>query len=156
MEHDGHRLVAFVAGGTIKLLSRNARNRTELFAEPFRGLAAAGLPALVLDGEIAVPDAQGVTHIDALNAAIAERRPKRFAYFAFDLLHLDRHDLRPCATEDRRALLRDVVGAAGCERIVVVDYMTSNGASLFEAVRQIGCEGIVAKRRGGTYRASGP
>lgn len=44
VKHDGHRLVAIVAGDTIKLLSRNARDRTELFAEPFRGLAAAGLP----------------------------------------------------------------------------------------------------------------
>ena len=44
----------------------------------------------MLDGEIAVPDERGVTHIDALNEAIAER----FAYFAFDLLHLDGHDLQ--------------------------------------------------------------
>jgi bifunctional non-homologous end joining protein LigD len=155
VKHDGHRLVAIVAGGTAGLLSRNARDRTELFREPFRALAAARLPALVLDGEIAVPDERGVTHIDALNAAIAERRPERFAYFAFDLLHLDGHDLRGCAIEDRKALLRDVIGAAGCERIVVVDYMTSNGAALFKAVRQIDAEGIVSKRAGAAYRASG-
>ena len=141
VKHDGHRLVAIVAGGTVRLLSRNAHDRTELFREPFRALAAAGLPALVLDGEIAVPDERGVTHIDALNAALAERRPERFAYFAFDLLHFDGYDLRGCAIEDRKALLRDVIGAAGCERIVVVDYMTSNGAALFEAVRQIGARG---------------
>jgi bifunctional non-homologous end joining protein LigD len=85
----------------------------------------------VLDGEIAVPDARGVTHIaDALNIAIAERQPERFAYFAFDLLHLDGHDLRACAIEDRKALLRDVVGAAGCERIVVVDHITGVGQTL--------------------------
>jgi bifunctional non-homologous end joining protein LigD len=155
VKHDGHRLVAIVADGTVKLLSRNARDRTEMFCEPFCGLAAAGLPALVLDGEIAVPDERGVTHIDALNTAIAEQRPERFAYFAFDLLHLDGHDLRACAIEDRKALLRDVVGTAGCERIVVVDYMTSNGTALFEAVRQVGGEGIVSKRSGSLYRASG-
>jgi bifunctional non-homologous end joining protein LigD len=155
VKHDGHRLVAIVADGAVRLLSRNARDRTEMFREPFCGLPAAGLPALILDGEIAVPDERGVTHLDALNTAIADRRPERFAYFAFDLLHLDGHDLRGCAIEDRKALLRDVVGAAGCERIVVVDYMTSNGAALFEAVRQIGAEGIVSKRSGCLYRAGG-
>ncbi len=43
-------------------------------------------PPVVLDGEIAD---RGVTHIDALSNALAERRPDRLAYFAFDLLHFD-------------------------------------------------------------------
>ena len=110
------------------------------------------MPPLVLDGEIAVPDERGVTHINLLTQAMRQCRPERLAYFAFDLLHLDGNDLRGCAIEDRKALLRDVVGAAGCERIVVVDYITGNGAALFEAVRQIGAEGIVSKRAGSAYR----
>jgi bifunctional non-homologous end joining protein LigD len=67
---------------------------------------------MVLDGEIAVPDDRGVTHIDALSEAISERRPDRLAFFAFDLLHFDGHDLRRCPIEDRKALLRDVIAAA--------------------------------------------
>lgn len=105
----------------------------------------------MLDGEIAAPDERGVTHIDALTEALRQRRPERLAYFAFDLLHLDGHDLRPCAIEDRKALARDVIGSAGCERIVCVDHVTSGGAALFEAVRQIGAEGIVSKRAGSSY-----
>jgi bifunctional non-homologous end joining protein LigD len=107
----------------------------------------------VLDGEVAVPDERGVTHIDLLSEAIRQRHPEQLAYFAFDLLHLDGHDLRACAIEDRKALLRDVLGSSGCERIVVVDHITSSGAALFEAVRQIGAEGIVSKRAGSAYRA---
>jgi len=53
---------------------RNGYDRTELFSEPFRGLTAAGLPAMVLDGEIAVPDERGVTHLDALSEAISAGR----------------------------------------------------------------------------------
>ena len=82
VKHDGHRLVALVNGGGLKLVSRNGYDRTELFRQPFEGLA--GLPPLVLDGEIAVPDDQGVTHIDALTEALRQRRPDRLAYFAFD------------------------------------------------------------------------
>ena len=99
-----------------------------------------------------MPDERGVTHIDLLTQAMRQRRPERLAYFAFDLLHLDGHDLRPCALEDRKALLRDVIGTAGCERLVVVDHVVGNGAALFEAVRQIGAEGIVSKRAGSPYR----
>jgi hypothetical protein len=46
VKHDGHRLVAIVVDGTVRLLSRHARDRTEMFREPFCGLATAGLPAL--------------------------------------------------------------------------------------------------------------
>ena len=152
IKHDGHRLVAIAAGERLKLVSRNGYDRTELFREPFRGLAAAGLPAMVLDGEIAVPDDRGVTHIDALSEAISARQPERLAYFAFDLLHLDGHDLRRCGIEDRKALLRDVIGASRCERIVYVDHVVGSGHELFEAVRQVGAEGIVSKRAGSAYR----
>src|SRR5207237_3178119 len=122
IKHDGHRLAAIIPGkaAPLRLLSRNGRDRTALFIEPFHPLADAGLPAMVLDGEIAVPDQHGVTHIDALSAAISERRLERLAFFAFDLLHLDGHDLRRCPMEERKTLLRDIIGAARCPRIVCV------------------------------------
>src|SRR4051812_28207606 len=74
IKHDGHRLVAIAAGERLQLVSRTHYARTALFREPFRALAEAGLPAMVLDGEIAVPDNRGVTHIDALSEAISSRR----------------------------------------------------------------------------------
>jgi bifunctional non-homologous end joining protein LigD len=152
VKHDGHRLLAVVTGGEVRLVSRNGHDRSDLFREPFRALAAAGLPPLVLDGEIAVPDERGVTHIDSLNEALRLRRADQLAYFAFDLLHLDGHDLRPCAIEDRKALLRDLVGMAGGPRLIAVDHITGSGQQLFEAVRQLGGEGIVSKRAGSAYR----
>ena len=39
IKHDGHRLVAIVAGDGLKLLSRNGRDRTALFREPFQPLS---------------------------------------------------------------------------------------------------------------------
>ena len=35
VKHDGHRLVAIVAGESLKLLSRNGHDRTALLREPF-------------------------------------------------------------------------------------------------------------------------
>jgi bifunctional non-homologous end joining protein LigD len=152
IKHDGHRLVAIITGhGQLRLLSRNGHDRTPLFCEPFRSLAANGRQ-IVLDGEIAVPDERGVTHLDTLSDAITGRHAERLAYFAFDLLHLGGHDLRRCPIEDRKMLLRDVLGGAQCERIVYVDHVRGMGRKLFEAVQQIGAEGIVSKRRGSIYR----
>ena len=152
VKHDGHRLLAIISARDITLISRNGHDRTAMFREPFQPLADAGLPPLVLDGEIAVPDERGVTHIDALTKAMRQRRPERLAYFAFDLLHLDGHDLRRCAIEDRKALLQDVIAVAGYPRLVAIDHIVGQGAALFEAMRQHGGEGIVSKRAGSTYR----
>jgi ATP-dependent DNA ligase len=93
-----------------------------------------------------------VTHLDALSEALAARRPDKLAYFAFDLLHLDGHDLRRCPIEERKALLRQVLDDACCERIVYVDHVIGWGPQLFEAVQQMGAEGIVSKRLGRAYR----
>jgi bifunctional non-homologous end joining protein LigD len=96
IKHDGHRLVAILDGrGGLKLISRRGYDRTPLFRAPFVDLLLLGRE-IVLDGEMAVPDDRGVTHISNLDDAIAERRPDRLAYFAFDLLHLDGHDFRGC------------------------------------------------------------
>ena len=151
IKHDGHRLVAIIPSrGALKLLSRNGHDRTPLFRTPFRKLASSGRP-IVLDGEIAVPDERGVTHIDLLQAASGSYGADRLTYFAFDLLYLDGHDLRRCPIEDRKLLLRDVIGTAGCEPVVYVDHVLGIGQELFEVVRQIGAEGIVSKRRGSLY-----
>src|SRR4051812_11948446 len=45
-----------------------------------------------------------------------------------------------------------MIGAARCEWIVYVDQVRGIGRQLFEAVRQVGAEGIVSKRRGSQYR----
>ena len=74
------------------------------------------------------------------------------AYFAFDLLYLDEHDVRHCPIEHRKALLRRVLDDAGCERIIYVDHVIGRGAELFERVRQVGAEGIISKRLGSLYR----
>ncbi len=152
IKHDGHRLVAIIDdGGRLRLISRNGHDRTEAFGAPFGRLAAGG-HELIIDGEIAVPDDRGVAHLDFLNDAIAKREPHRLVYYAFDLLHVDGHDLRRCPIEQRKKVLRQMLDEARCERIIYVDHTVGQGRQLFEAVRQIGAEGIVSKRLGSLYR----
>jgi bifunctional non-homologous end joining protein LigD len=112
IKHDGHRLAAVVDGrGGLRLLSRNGYDRRALFQTPFADLTSRGRD-MVLDGEIAVPDAEGCTHLDDLTDAITRSEPHRLAYFAFDLLHLGGHDLRGCQLIEREALLEEVIAGA--------------------------------------------
>jgi bifunctional non-homologous end joining protein LigD len=96
IKHGGHRVIAFLRKGRLRLQSRNGCDVTDKFGAALTGIAELASEA-VLDGEITAPDERGVTHLDDLTDAIHKRRPERLAYFAFDLLHLDGHDLRGCA-----------------------------------------------------------
>jgi bifunctional non-homologous end joining protein LigD len=107
----------------------------------------------VIDGEIAAPDERGATHLDDLATAIANGRPELLAYFAFDLLHLDGHDLRACPLVERKEMLAALFAKAECKRVVYVDHLEGGTDRLLDGVRQAGGEGIVAKRAAGRYRA---
>src|SRR5215831_18416574 len=73
IKYDGHRIVAVLDGrGGLRLITRNGYDRTPLFRVPFRDLLACGRE-IVLDGEIAVPDGRGVTHIGHLQDALDGR-----------------------------------------------------------------------------------
>jgi bifunctional non-homologous end joining protein LigD len=152
IKHDGHRLVAIVDGrGGLRLISRNGHNRTKLFQAPFDAFVRLGRE-LVLDGEIAVPDEKGATHIGDLQDELSSGSGDRLAYFAFDLLHLDGRDLRACPIEERKGLLERMLKAAACPRVINVSHVIGKGDRLFEMAKKAGCEGIVSKRLGSRYK----
>jgi len=70
-------------------------------------------------------------------------------YYAFDLLYLDSLDLRRVGLDQRKQLLQDRIKAG--EVIHFSDHYAEKGLALFEAAKQRGLEGIVAKRRSSAY-----
>ena len=54
--------------GGLRVHTRNGYDYTDEFMLPVKGLAAPGTP-MVLDGEIAVPNQEGLTHLDWLHDA---------------------------------------------------------------------------------------
>jgi bifunctional non-homologous end joining protein LigD len=155
VKHDGHRVAVIIDGrGRAVLRSRNGYDITGRFGAAVSGLDELGR-AMVLDGEIAAPDENGVTHLDGLNEAIDGGLAHRLAYFAFDLLHLDGHDLTGCRLDERKASLIEVLRSAGAPRVVYVDHVEGDGGTFFAAACAADAEGIVSKRSGSRYR-SGP
>ena len=70
-------------------------------------------------------------------------------YYAFDLLWLDGHDLRPLPLIDRKAELERLVPADS--RLLYVRHLQADGTGLFAAVCQNDLEGIVGKWKHGPY-----
>jgi bifunctional non-homologous end joining protein LigD len=146
LKHDGFRAVAYVEGGTCRLISRK-----QIQYKSFAGLrsAMANLPVktAILDGEIVVLDEFGRSQFREL----MHKRRQDAAFYAFDLLWQDSEDLRPLPLfERKRRLQRLLKGHAG---ILYAAHVERHGLKLFEAICQKDCEGIVAKHRLAPYSA---
>jgi hypothetical protein len=65
---------------------------------------------------------------------------------------LDGRDLRREPIEKRKALLADVLRGSHLS-IVLNEHFEDDGAAVYRAACQLGCEGIVSKRLGSPYRS---
>ncbi len=157
---DGVRAVAFLDNEEVRLQSRSGlrceRQYPELAVMPHYIAASRA----VLDGEIAVLDAKGVSQFHLIQPRIANTDPNTIAhlvrstpviYFAFDLLYLDGYDLRGVALGKRRELLQQVLTPGPGIRIS--DAFPGGGEQLLEAARENGLEGIVAKHARSSYES---
>jgi bifunctional non-homologous end joining protein LigD len=99
-----------------------------------------------------VLNAEGQPDFNLLRKELGNPNSKRVQFFAFDLLHLDGYDLRPCRLDDRKEalgrLLRDAPG-----QFVYVEPFAEDGPRVFEHACRLGLEGIVSKRRDAPYRS---
>lgn len=154
VKYDGYRIVAFLEGGTARLVTRNGNDYTERFNAVARSLEDwAGRRAMVLDGELAVADETGRTDFQALQGFLREPQGKHPAYLAFDLLALDGEDLRDRPLVERKQLLEKLLQDAPDDVRYSVD-VRGNGTDSFRAACEQGLEGVVGKRADAPYRGA--
>jgi bifunctional non-homologous end joining protein LigD len=133
-------------GGPVTLLSRTDRDMTGQFSELATALEAQPSSDLVVDGEI-VALAGGITSFQKLQRRGRER-VSVFLY-VFDVLRLDRRDVRDLPLRERKALLRKAFRFEDPLRFSA--HRNEHGEKLFrEACRQ-GLEGLMAKRADSPY-----
>ena len=155
---DGYRMLASAVEGEASLLTRNGHEALPTFPEIARALRKLPFRRVVLDGEVVVHDAAGYPsfrHLQKrarLSRALDVRRASfetPASFYAFDLLAFDDHDLRDLPLSERRRFLRDVVPEAGPIRFS--EHFEGCGEALFRQVREMGLEGIMAKRADSRY-----
>jgi len=154
---DGYRAIAFIAGGKVRLVSRNQNDLTAQYPELQSVPSFIKAETAVLDGEIAALDEQGRasfslmqqrTGIRAGGRRTASRQDISVLYYVFDLLYLDGCDLRRVSLEKRKDLLAKITSLDGPVRYS--DHFPQ-GKALFDVAKQKGLEGILAKRRSSAY-----
>src|SRR5688572_18622992 len=162
LKYDGFRILAANEGGRPRLRYRGGSEATAAFPEVAAALGA--LPRdVVLDGELVVVDEAGRTHFQRLQKRLMLRRPQEVAraassglratLFAFDLLGLEGYDLRPLPLRERKHVLRGLLARGKGGAIRYVDHVAGEGLRLYDEVRKLDLEGMVAKRADAPYSA---
>jgi len=157
LKWDGYRAVAFIEDERARLVSRNQNDLTKQFAELGSLPQFVKAERAILDGEIVALDDEGRPSFSLMQQRTGFRPGKRrlagrevpVIYYAFDLLYLDGFELRRVALEQRKQLLQERIVAGGV--LHFSDHYAEKGLDLFEAAKQRGLEGIVAKKRRSLY-----
>ena len=149
VKFDGYRALLLKDRDAVRIRSRNDKDLTSSYpavADAGRRLTPA---TAVVDGELVAVDAGGRPSFQALQHRQAHPG-HTVVFYAFDLLHRNGHDLTRRPLEERRALLPAAVEGSG---ILFSEALGGTVAQLTDAVRALGLEGIVAKRKDSRYLA---
>ena len=140
-KYDGIRLIAFKEDGRVRLVTRNDKDRTADFPAVAAAVAALPAPTLVLDGEVVVFDAAGISRFQLLQRRAAGASPP--IYVVFDCLHARGRDLMGEALTARRAVLEAEVREA--PRLQIARRLADDGLEAFAEARRRGLEGVIGK-----------
>jgi bifunctional non-homologous end joining protein LigD len=155
---DGYRVIAFVEGKSVRLLSRRGLDLTPFFPEIAAELAAHPAGTMIVDGEIVALGSDGRPSFNALQnraqlktateIATAQRETP-VVLVCFDLLHFAGVNVRTAPYGDRRRYLSQCLLPAAHLQLV---HASDDAEQLYAAAVDHGFEGIVAKRLDSPYQ----
>ncbi len=153
---DGIRAIA-VCDEETRLITRNDKDVTIAYPELRRLHEQTVALEAMLDGEI-VAFEDGVPSFQRLQQRMHLRDEKKIeeiarqipvVYIVFDLLYLDGQNLTGRPLVERRKLLEECV--VPTDQIQVSPITEGEGVALFEAAKEQGLEGVMAKRLSSPY-----
>jgi bifunctional non-homologous end joining protein LigD len=156
---DGVRTLLYLEGEDVRLISRTGRDQTATYPELARVYRRISAVNAVLDGEIVATDDSGRTSFELLQQRMnlvgrseIERIRKKIPVelVAFDLLWLDGEDLTKLPLSERRERLQSVV--LEDKGIRLVYWAPDEGKSFYRAAKELGLEGVIAKRAASRYQ----
>jgi DNA ligase D-like protein (predicted ligase) len=152
IKFDGYRCLSGKTQGGVSLWSR----RKNLFTKQFPHIARACeqlRPATLIDGEIVALDETGRPSFNLLQ----HHRSKAsvIQYYVFDLMIYQGKSLLNVPLDSRREMLVEALGniAGGDGPIRLSEIFAGDPADLVGAAKDLGFEGIVAKRKNSFYES---
>lgn len=146
---DGYRAIAECGGNPVKLYSRNGLSFNGKFAAIAKALEKIKHYA-VLDGEIVWLDKKGTPSFQKLQHS-EDNTDGKLQYYIFDLLFLDKKDIRHLPLTDRKVLLKKLLSKIKDPAIKYNDHVVEKGKAFFTSATRKKLEGIIAKKADGEY-----
>lgn len=154
LKWDGYRMLATIDDGRVRLRSRNGLDWTAEHPTIVAALERLGVASASLDGELIALDASGSgsDSFSILQGTLKGTVRGDLRYVVFDLPTLAGIDLGRVRLDERKALLADVLEAAGSPApLMYSGHVTGHGAVVFAASGQQGMEGIISKAVDAAY-----
>jgi bifunctional non-homologous end joining protein LigD len=160
MKWDGIRAIATVRNSVPSFVTRNGIDVSVSYPELAELREGTGGRDVVVDGEIVALNKQGRPDFGRLQRrmkltrkpdVVAAARDVPVQYLIFDILEVDGKPLAGDSYDERRALLGKTVHPKG--HIQVPPAFQGNFAAAFASSRELGLEGVMAKRRDSSYSA---
>jgi bifunctional non-homologous end joining protein LigD len=142
---DGYRIIAIKKGPDVKLFSRSSLNYSKRYPAITEALKQLQFDAII-DGEVVVTDEKGRPDFDLLQKY---REGMPIVYYCFDLLWLDGYDITGLTLMQRKALLKTAIPV---NDLIKYSEDFDDGELLFEQIKIMKLEGIVAKRKDSKYQ----
>lgn len=143
---DGFRAQAIRDSRGVHLLSRNGKDFSKKFPQVFAALTEALPIGTAVDGELIASDEAGHPSFNAIQNADADTT---VVLFVFDVLVRRWKDTKHLPLRERLSLLKSAI--APNERVQLSEHFTGSVSRFVSAVRQVGGEGVVAKRLSSRY-----
>jgi bifunctional non-homologous end joining protein LigD len=163
---DGIRSLFYInqTKGILKLQSRNGIDITHRYPEIIESLKQIIKynESAVVDGEIVVLNKEGYPEFGSHKERMSinsDREISRLSktipatYYLFDILYYGGQDLRNRDYIDRRKILNEIISRSNNnkKRVRISDYIEQQGVAVFENIKKMNLEGIIAKRKDSKY-----
>lgn len=145
---DGFRIIAYVNGSDVNLLSRNQKNYTGIFSAVSKELATMNVN-VVFDGEMVVVDETGRSHFQLLQQ-YQKSGNGQLKYYIFDILWYDGKSLVNLPLLERKKILKKILKNNNFNQIS--EFIESAGVDFFKSAANLGLEGVMAKKMDSTYQ----
>jgi ATP-dependent DNA ligase len=152
IKHDVFRILARRDERGVRLFTRNGYDFTDRFPLIAKAVAALPVRSCFIDGEAIVVDRNGLSVFDLLRY---RQHDGAAVLCAFDLLELEGRDFRPAPLEEHKDVLGNLLRPLRRSQtgITLNEHYEGDGATIYKHACRFGCEGIVPKRLGYSYRS---
>jgi bifunctional non-homologous end joining protein LigD len=152
---DGQRSLLWRRRSTVRLITRNEKDRTSHYPDLVEALGGVDTAPLIADGEI-VAFQGDVTSFARLQERMQNARPSAaqvaavpVLFYLFDVIWFDGYDLSALPLLTRKSILRQAITFE--DPIRFSEHLDEEGEVAFRAACEKGWEGLIAKRASSAY-----